>query len=184
MSDVDAGAQDVAMMRRALALAAQAAAFGEVPVGAVVVDGTGRIVGEGRNTREGDRDPLGHAELLAIAAASKTLGRWRLSGCTLYVTLEPCFMCAGALVNARVDRLVFGAADPKAGAVGSLADVCRDPRLNHRLVVDTGVLADDCSAVLKAFFKARRQKAGEPAPSPPSAPPDDGPASAGRRPRQ
>jgi len=178
VSDVDADARDVAMMQRALALAAEAAAAGEVPVGAVVVDDTGRVIGEGRNTREGDRDPLGHAEILAIAAASRALGRWRLSGCTLYVTLEPCFMCAGALVNARVDRLVFGATDPKAGAVGSLADVCRDPRLNHRLVVDTGVLADDCGAVLKAFFKTRRQKAAvTPTGSPPS-PPDDGPASA------
>jgi tRNA(adenine34) deaminase len=160
VSDDDVTTRDHAMMTRALALAAEAAAVGEVPVGAVVVDADGRIVGEGRNTREGDNDPLGHAEVLAIAAASRALGRWRLSGCTLYVTLEPCFMCAGALVNARVDRLVFGATDPKAGAVGSLADVCRDPRLNHRLVVDSGVLADDCGAVLKAFFKTRRQKSG------------------------
>jgi tRNA(adenine34) deaminase len=160
VSDDDVTTRDHAMMTRALALAAEGAAVGEVPVGAVVVDADGRIVGEGRNTREGDNDPLGHAEVLAIAAASRALGRWRLSGCTLYVTLEPCFMCAGALVNARVDRLVFGATDPKAGAVGSLADVCRDPRLNHRLVVDSGVLADDCGAVLKAFFKTRRQKSG------------------------
>ena len=116
---------DDRMMKRALELAAEAAAAGEVPVGAVVVDESGTIVGEGRNTREADKDPLGHAELIAIAQASKRLGRWRLSGCTLYVTLEPCFMCAGALVNARVDRLVFGATDPKAGAVGSLGDVCR-----------------------------------------------------------
>ena len=147
---------DAHMMQRALALAAEAAAAGEVPVGAVVVDEGGVIVGEGRNTREREQDPLGHAELLAIAAAARRLGRWRLSGCTLSVTLEPCIMCAGALVNARVDRLVFGAIDPKAGAVGSLADVCRDARLNHRLSVDSGVLADDCGAVLRSFFRARR----------------------------
>ena len=146
-------------MARALALAAEAAAAGEVPVGAVVVDDSGAIVGEGRNTREGDRDPLGHAEIIAIARASRHLGRWRLSGCTLYVTLEPCFMCAGALVNSRVDRLVFGAVDPKAGAVGSLADVCRDPRLNHRLVVEAGLRADDCSEALRAFFRAKRKPA-------------------------
>lgn len=152
------GAFDEAMIARALVLAAEAAAAGEVPVGAVVVDEHGVIVGEGRNTREGEHDPLGHAELKAIAAAAATLGRWRLSGCTLYVTLEPCFMCAGALVNARVDRLVYGAVDPKAGAVGSLADVCRDPRLNHRLVVDTGVCADACGEVLKVFFRERRKK--------------------------
>jgi tRNA(adenine34) deaminase len=148
---------DDRLMERALELAAEAAEAGEVPVGAVVVDESGAIVGEGRNTREADKDPLGHAELIAIAQASKRLGRWRLSGCTLYVTLEPCFMCAGALVNARVDRLVFGAKDPKAGAVGSLGDVCRDSRLNHRLVVDSGVRADDCGAVLKSFFRLRRQ---------------------------
>ncbi len=154
----DGGLRDLRWMRHALGLAEAAAAMGEVPVGAVVVDGDDRIVGEGRNVRERDADPLGHAELVAIAAASRTLGRWRLSGCTLYVTLEPCFMCAGALVNARVDRLVFGALDPKAGAVGSLADVCRDARLNHRLLVDSGVLADDCALVLKSFFRNRRAK--------------------------
>jgi len=153
---------DSQFMARALALAEEAAAVGEVPVGAVVVDfsadAAGVVVGEGRNTREGDNDPLGHAEVKAIAAAAHALGRWRLSGCTLYVTLEPCFMCAGALVNARVDRVVFGAHDPKAGAVGSLADVCRDPRLNHRLVVDSGLMADACGAVLKEFFRAKRTK--------------------------
>ena len=147
---------DTVFMRQALLLAAQAALEGEVPVGSVIVH-EGVVVGVGRNRRETDHDPLAHAELLAIASASSSLARWRLSGCTLYVTLEPCFMCAGALVNARVDRLVFGALDPKAGAVGSLADVCRDPRLNHRLVVDKGVLQDECGAVLKAFFKARRK---------------------------
>ena len=147
---------DDVYMRQALRLAEEAAREGEVPVGCVVVH-EGVVVGVGRNRREQDHDPLAHAELLAIATASSSLSRWRLSGCTLYVTLEPCFMCAGALVNARVDRLVFGALDPKAGAVGSLADVCRDPRLNHRLVVDSGLLQDDCGAVLKRFFQARRK---------------------------
>jgi len=145
------------VMRRCLALAEEAAADGEVPVGAVVVDEAGTVVGEGRNRRERDHDPLAHAELLALKQASSSLARWRLSGCTLYVTLEPCFMCAGALVNARVDRVVFGAFDPKAGAVGSLYDVCRDARLNHRLVVDSGLLAPECGEVLKRFFKARRK---------------------------
>ena len=149
---------DTAMMQRCLVLAAEAADLGEVPVGAVVVDDAGVIVGEGRNCRESHRDPLGHAEVLALAAAAKHLDRWRLSRTTLYVTLEPCFMCAGALVNARVDRLVFGAFDKKAGAVGSLANVCTDARLNHRLVVDSGLLADDCSAVLTTFFRARRKR--------------------------
>jgi tRNA(adenine34) deaminase len=148
---------DERFLREALRLADEAAAVGEVPVGSVVVvDGV--IVGRGRNRREEDRDPLAHAEVLALRAASSTLGRWRLSGATLYVTLEPCFMCAGALVNARVDRVVFGAFDPKAGAVGSLADVCRDARLNHRLVVHGGVLAEECGDVLRRFFRARRER--------------------------
>ncbi len=159
---------DIAMMERALALAADAAALGEVPVGAVVTDGDGVIVGEGKNNREAARDPVGHAELLAIAAAARTLDRWRLSGCTLYVTLEPCFMCAGALVNARVDTLVFGATDPKAGAVSSLSQVCSDPRLNHRLQVRAGLQADRCGEVLKTFFRARRKQR----------PPDDDDATA------
>ncbi len=152
---------DTAFMQRCLLLAEEAAAKGEVPVGAVVVDTAGAdggvVVGEGKNRREVDHDPLAHAEMLALKQASTSLSRWRLSGCTLYVTLEPCFMCAGALVNSRVDRVVFGAVDPKAGAVGSLFDVCRDARLNHRLVVDSGVLATECGDVLKRFFKARRK---------------------------
>ncbi len=149
---------DERFMRQALSLATEAAENGEVPVGSVVVcDGV--VVGQDRNRREQDHDPLAHAEMLALRQASSSLSRWRLSGCTLYVTLEPCFMCAGALVNARVDRLVFGALDPKAGAVGSLADVCRDPRLNHRLVVDTGLLQAECSDVLRGFFRARRKPA-------------------------
>ncbi len=144
-------------MQEALALAEGAAKIGEVPVGAVVVvDGV--VVGRGANRREIDADPLAHAELLAIGDACRALGRWRLSGATLYATLEPCTMCAGALVNARVDRLVFGADDKKAGAVVSLSQVCTDPRLNHRLTVERGVLADACGAVLKDFFAHLRRR--------------------------
>ncbi|WP_146826686.1 tRNA adenosine(34) deaminase TadA [Aeromicrobium flavum] len=138
-------------MRRALELAREAADGGDVPVGAVVVH-EGRIVGEGRNTRERDADPTGHAEVVALREASRSLGRWRLDGCTLVVTLEPCTMCAGALVAARVDRLVFGAWDDKAGAVGSLWDVVRDRRLNHRPEVLADVLAADSSVLLRSFF--------------------------------
>jgi tRNA(adenine34) deaminase len=138
-------------MRRALDLAREAAHDGDVPVGAVVVH-EGRIVGEGRNTRERDADPTGHAEVVALREAAQSLGRWRLDGCTLVVTLEPCTMCAGALVAARVDRLVFGAWDEKAGAVGSLWDVVRDRRLNHRPEVVADVLAADSSLLLRAFF--------------------------------
>lgn len=144
-------------MRRALELARAAAALGEVPVGAVVVHDN-HVVGEGMNRRETDRDPLGHAEVLALHAAARTLGRWRLSGTTMYVTLEPCFMCAGALVNARVDRLVYGAVDPKAGAVMSLATVCTDPRLNHRLEVVAGIEAEACGRALKDFFASLRAR--------------------------
>ncbi len=142
-------------MQAALAEAESAAALGEVPVGAVVVCG-GEIVGRGHNRRESDRDPLAHAELLAIAEAARRLASWRLVGCTLYVTLEPCAMCAGALVNSRVERLVFGAADPKAGYCGSLGDLVRDPRLNHRLEVTGGVLAEECGRRLSLFFQALR----------------------------
>lgn len=148
---------DTTHMRRCLALAEEAAALGEVPVGAVVVH-EGVVVGEGFNRREIDGDPLAHAEIAAIAQAARRLSRWRLSGCTLYVTLEPCFMCAGALVNARVERLVFGALDPKAGAVASLAAVCSDARLNHRLAISGGVLEPECGAALKRFFAALRER--------------------------
>jgi len=142
-------------MEAALAEAERAAALGEVPVGAVVVC-AGEIVGRGYNRRESDQDPLAHAELSAIAEAARSLASWRLVGCTLYVTLEPCAMCAGALVNSRVERLVFGAADPKAGYCGSLGDVVRDPRLNHRLEVTGGVLAEECGRRLRLFFQALR----------------------------
>lgn len=146
---------DEAFMREALAEAARALAHDDVPVGAVVVR-AGRVVARGHNRREADGDPTAHAEILALQATARAHGAWRLEGCTLYVTLEPCFMCAGACVNARIDRLVYAAADPKAGAVGSLANVPSDPRLNHRLDVVKGVLADEASALLRAFFAPRR----------------------------
>ena len=142
-------------MARALALAERAAELGEVPVGAVVVVND-QVVAEAHNERESRRDPTAHAELLALGRAAQALGRWRLSGATLWVTLEPCPMCAGALVNARIDRLVFGARDPKAGAVRSLYQIADDPRLNHRLEVQGGVMADPCASVLRRFFAARR----------------------------
>ena len=143
-------------MAEALAEARRAAAEGEVPIGAVLV-AEGRIAGRGRNARERLQDPTAHAEVLALQEAARTLGRWRLTGSTMYATLEPCPMCAGALVNARVDRLVYGVADPKAGAVDTLFDVVRDPRLNHRLAVTRGVLADECGALLREFFRERRK---------------------------
>ncbi len=142
-------------MQQALAAARSAAAIGEVPVGAVVVR-DGRIVGRGTNRREVDRDPLAHAEMEAIRQAAKEVGGWRLIGCTMYVTLEPCAMCAGALVLSRVERLVYGASDPKAGYCGSLGDLVRDPRLNHRLEVEGGVLEADCGRLLKDFFATLR----------------------------
>ena len=143
-------------MRLALEQAVLTAASADVPVGAVVVDADGEVLGVGCNARELTGDPTAHAEVLALRAAALSLGTWRLSGCTLAVTLEPCTMCAGALVLARVSRVVFGAADPKAGAVGSLWDVVRDRRLNHRPEVVSGVLADECSELLRAFFEGRR----------------------------
>jgi tRNA(adenine34) deaminase len=147
----------LAHMRRALELAAAAPATGDVPIGAVVLDDDGVVVGEGVNVRERDGDPTGHAEIVALRAAAERLGEWRLTGCTLVVTLEPCTMCAGATVLARVDRLVFGAYDAKAGAVGSLWDVVRDRRLNHRPEVLGGVLAEESTALLEAFFDAQRR---------------------------
>ena len=146
---------DERWMRLALAEAERAAAMGEVPVGAVVVRGD-EVVGRGHNRREVDGDPLGHAELLAIEEASRATDGWRLSGCTLYVTLEPCAMCAGALVNSRIDRLVYAAADPKAGFCGSLGDLVRDERLNHRLEVTAGVLETECGDLLRKFFEGLR----------------------------
>ncbi|SEF13659.1 tRNA-adenosine deaminase [Jiangella alba] len=143
-------------MRLALAEAELAPSTGDVPIGAVVVDAGGAVLGRGRNRREADADPTAHAEVLALRAAAAAAGTWRLEGCTLVVTMEPCSMCAGALVLARVDRLVYGAPDPKAGAVGSLWDLVRDRRLNHRPEVLAGVLADECGALVRAFFAAQR----------------------------
>jgi tRNA(adenine34) deaminase len=143
-------------MRAALALASKATGWGDVPVGAVVLDAAGEVVGTGSNVRERDGDPAGHAELVALREAAAALGGWRLTGCTLVVTLEPCTMCAGALVLARVDRVVFGAYDEKAGAVGSLWDVVRDRRLNHRPEVIGGVLAEESTALLDEFFRTHR----------------------------
>jgi tRNA(adenine34) deaminase len=148
-------------MRLALAVAAEPAvaldpAAADVPVGAVVLDGAGAVLGRAANRREADRDPTAHAELLAIRDAARRRGEWRLTGCTLVVTLEPCTMCAGAVTLARLDRLVYGAEDAKAGAVGSLWDVVRDRRLAHRPEVIGGVLADDCAALLRDFFTSRR----------------------------
>jgi len=150
---------DAAFMAEALAEAKAAGAAGEVPIGAVVVH-DGKVIARAGNTREGAQDPFGHAELTAMRAAAAALGSWRLTGCTLYVTLEPCAMCAGAIVLARVDRVVYGATDPKAGAVGSLYDLPADPRLNHRPVVQAGVLAEECGELLRAFFRARRGGGG------------------------
>ena len=147
---------DEELMRQALALAALAAGEGDVPVGAVVADASGTVIGTGRNTRERDADPTGHAEIVAIREAAAALGEWRLEGCTLVVTLEPCTMCAGALVAARVERLVFGAFDEKAGAVASLWDVVRDRRLNHRPEVVSGVLANESAELLRDFFLTHR----------------------------
>jgi tRNA(adenine34) deaminase len=141
-------------MRAALAEARRAG--GDVPVGAVVLDRSGQIVGRGRNERERTGDPTAHAEIVAIRQAGARLGEWRLSGCCLAVTLEPCTMCAGAAVLARLDRIVYGAYDPKAGAVGSLWDVVRDRRLNHRPEVIAGVLEAECAALLTDFFARRR----------------------------
>jgi len=143
-------------MRQALALAAMAAGEDDVPVGAVVLDADGAVIGTGRNTRERDADPTGHAEIVAMREAATARGEWRLEGCTLVVTLEPCTMCAGALVAARIERLVFGAFDEKAGAVGSLWDVVRDRRLNHRPEVVSGVLAEESAELLRNFFLTHR----------------------------
>ena len=143
-------------MRLALEEARLALGSADVPVGAVVVGPDGAVLGRGHNVREAEGDPTGHAEVRALRAAADALGQWRLAGCTLVVTLEPCTMCAGALVLARVDRLVYGADDPKAGAVGSLWDVVRDRRLNHRPEVVSGVLAAEASELLLAFFRTRR----------------------------
>ena len=147
-------------MRLALAEATAALATGDVPIGAVVLSPAGEVIGRGRNVREATADPTGHAEVVALREAAAAVGEWRLDGCTLVVTLEPCTMCAGAIVLARVARLVFGAFDPKAGAVGSLWDVVRDRRLNHRPEVIAGVLASEQTALLDTFFASHRSTPG------------------------
>lgn len=157
MADEKTTADDERFMRMALDEAAAAAEEGEVPIGAVVVC-DGEVVARAHNRREADADPSAHAEFSAMVRASRALGRWRLTGCTVYVTLEPCLMCAGLMVNARVDRCVFGAADPKGGAVGTLYDVSHDQRLNHEFEVTSGVLADDAAELLRSFFRARRRR--------------------------
>jgi tRNA(adenine34) deaminase len=144
------------LMRRALAQADEAEVGGDVPVGAVLVDGSGDILGLGHNEHESAHDPTAHAEVLAIRAAARARRSWRLDDCSLVVTLEPCTMCAGAAVLARLRRVVYGATDPKAGAVGSLWDVVRDRRLNHRPEVVSGVLAEECEQVVRGWFEQRR----------------------------
>lgn len=147
---------DADAMRQALQSARRAGAGGEVPIGAVVLDGAGTVIAAAGNARESRADPTAHAEILALRAAGEHLGTWRLSGCTLVVTLEPCAMCAGAAVAARISRLVLGAWDPKAGACGSTRDIVRDSRLPHRMTVTGEVLAEECGQVLREFFTMRR----------------------------
>jgi tRNA(adenine34) deaminase len=151
---------DERYMRVALDAARVAEGNGDVPIGAVIVH-EGRLIARAYNQREQLKDPTAHAEIIALTQAASALGLWRLHGGTIYVTLEPCPMCAGALVMARLDRLVYGCTDPKAGACGSLYDICRDGRLNHRLAVTTGVLAEECAALLQEFFQARRKTSGD-----------------------
>jgi tRNA(adenine34) deaminase len=147
--------RDVAFMALALADARRAEAWGDVPIGAVIVRGD-EVLSRAGNARERDHDPTAHAELLAVRDAARALASWRLDGCEIFVTLEPCAMCAGALVLARIERLVYATPDPKAGFAGSLGDLVRDPRLNHALEVESGVLEVECAELLRAFFRARR----------------------------
>jgi tRNA(adenine34) deaminase len=146
-----------ALMEEALALAAEAAEAGEVPIGAVVADASGAIIGRGRNARQSG-DPLGHAEIYAIREAAAALGDWRLVGTTMVVTLEPCAMCAGAIVNARIERVVFGALDPKAGFCGSLGNLVQDPRLNHRVELIPEFMAAESAELLQQFFRRLRAR--------------------------
>lgn len=154
---VGSGMTDEDYMRLALEEARLAAEEGEVPIGAVVVCG-GEVIARAHNRRETDRDPSAHAEFSAMCMATRALDRWRLTGCTVYVTLEPCLMCAGLMVNARIDRCVYGASDPKGGALGTLFDVSHDERLNHEFDVASGVLEQECANELRSFFRARRAK--------------------------
>jgi tRNA(adenine34) deaminase len=147
---------DERFIRQALNEARKAYEADEVPIGCVIAH-EGMIIGRGYNRTEGLQDPTAHAEMLAVTAAAEYLESWRLSGCTAYCTLEPCAMCAGALVLARVDRLVFGAPDPKFGACGSIFNICQNPRLNHRIAVSTGILAGDCAGLMQEFFSKKRR---------------------------
>ncbi|MBC7419147.1 MAG: nucleoside deaminase [Bdellovibrio sp.] len=147
---------DLKFMKKAIALARKSELAGEIPIAALVVDKNGRIISQSTNLRETKTTVLGHAELVALHRACKKLGSWRLNGCTLYVTLEPCFMCAGALVQARIDRVVFATHDPKAGALGSVADLSNHEKLNHRFVTQQGPLQEESSQMLKNFFKKKR----------------------------
>ncbi len=147
---------DLTMMQLALQQAQLAAQNDEVPVGAVVYEGD-QVLAVAHNRREGDNDPTAHAEIIALRTAAKQRGTWRLDGCSLAVTLEPCPMCAGALVNARIQKLVYGCPDPKMGCVDTLHQLCTDPRFNHRLQIVRGVMADDCAQLLRDFFQARRK---------------------------
>ncbi|MBB1472012.1 MULTISPECIES: tRNA adenosine(34) deaminase TadA [unclassified Luteimonas] len=150
-------ARDLHWMHHALSLADRAQGEDdEIPVGAVLVDAAGRLLGEGWNRNITEHDPSAHAEIVAMREAGRTLGNHRLLGCTLYVTLEPCAMCAMAMVHARVERVVFGATDPKTGAAGSVFDLLADPRHNHRVLVDGGVLAEEAGARLRSYFRAKR----------------------------
>jgi tRNA(adenine34) deaminase len=145
------------LIQQALACARDAEALGEVPVGAVIADASGAVVARAANSPIARHDPTAHAEMLALRAAGRALGNYRLPGCVLYVTLEPCSMCVGALVHARVARIVYGAADPKTGACGSAFDLAANAKMNHRIDVTGGVLAEECSVLLKRFFAARRE---------------------------
>jgi tRNA(adenine34) deaminase len=149
---------DVLMMQLALELARTAGSCDEVPVGAVVVDPAGQVIGRGHNQPIGRHDPTAHAEIVALRDAAQALGNYRLPGCTLYVTLEPCVMCVGAMLHARIARVVFGARDPKTGACGSVVDLFAESRLNHHAEVVGGVLADECGGLLSSFFAARRRQ--------------------------
>ncbi|MDX1687516.1 MAG: tRNA adenosine(34) deaminase TadA [Candidatus Promineifilaceae bacterium] len=156
MSEPYLSNEDEQWMRRALALAEEAAALGEVPVGAVAVL-DGQVIGEGYNRKESDQDPTAHAEVIALRRAAATLGSWRLLGVTLYATLEPCPMCAGAMIQGRLERLVYGAADARFGADGTIVDVLGEPRFNHRVRVMAGVLEDEAAALLQRFFRRLRE---------------------------
>ena len=155
-SPIETAAQDERFLRAALVQAQMAAAAGEVPIGAVLAGPEGAILAETQNRLLRDNDPTAHAEIVALRAAGAALGNYRLTGCTLYVTLEPCAMCAGAIIHARLARLVYGAADPKAGAAGSVLSVLNHPQLNHKIQITSGLLADECGALLKDFFRQRR----------------------------